>query len=136
MMHLLKLSSKIWSWTTYRLCKCCAPQTPLVVRSGLQKKRHNNNHLLRNPPSWRRLDSAGETTKSTRTTTNREKQSTYKFNEIQPTCPRPRGKGEILLIQQSITNYSFFKEFSMEIFSGIPYMRALAPIYSHRVSGV
>ena len=38
---------------------------------------------MRNPPTWRRLDAAGETTNTTGTTTNREKQSTHKFNEVQ-----------------------------------------------------
>ena len=38
--------------------------------------------LLRNPPTWQRLDAAGETTNTTRTATNREKQSTHKFNEV------------------------------------------------------
>ena len=71
------------------------PRHPLVVRSGSRKKRHNNHHLiLRNPPSWRRLDSAGETINAPGTTTNREKQSTHKFNKVRPTCLRPRVKGE------------------------------------------
>ena len=85
---------------------CCVPQTPLVVRSGSRKqRRHNNHHLiLRNPPSWRRLDSVGEINNAAGTTTNREKQSMHKFNEVRPTCLRPHGKGEreILFIQQSI----------------------------------
>ena len=37
---------------------------------------------LRNPPNWRRLDAAGETTNTTGTVTNRKKQSTHKFNEV------------------------------------------------------
>ena len=58
---------------------------------------------LRNPPTWRRLDAAGEITNTTGTTTNREKQSTHKFNEVRQRAyilgARER---EILLIQQSI----------------------------------
>ena len=83
---------------------CCAPQTPLVVRSGSRKKRHNNHHLiLRNPPTWRRLDSAWETINAAGTITNREKQSTHKFNEVRQ-CVYVLGarEREILLIQQSI----------------------------------
>jgi len=37
---------------------------------------------LRNSPNWWRLDAAGETTNTAGTTTNREKQSTHKFNEV------------------------------------------------------
>jgi len=69
------------------------PQTPLVMRSGSRKKRHNNHHLiLRNPPSWQRLDSAGETINAAGTTTNRGK-------TINAQRARER---EILLVQQSI----------------------------------
>ena len=81
---------------------CVVPPTPLVVRSGLWKKRHNNHHCLRNPPNWRRLDAAGETINAAGTTTNRVKQSTHKFNEIRQTCLRPRGKGERDLIDSTI----------------------------------
>ena len=50
---------------------------PLFVRSG-----RGTQLPLRNPPTWRRLDAAGETTNTTGTATNREKQSTHKFNEV------------------------------------------------------
>ena len=72
---------------------------PLVVRSG----RGTQQPLLRNPPTWRRLDAAGETTNTTGTSTNREKQSTHKFNEVRQ-CAYVLGarEREILLIQQTI----------------------------------
>jgi len=49
-----------------------------------------------------------------------QRKSTHKFNEVRRRAyvlgARER---EILLIQKSITNYSFFKKFPMEIFSRI-----------------
>ena len=78
-------------------------------------------------------DASGDVPNTIRIGNNREKQSTQyltRFGDV----PTSSGQGrEILLIQQSITTYSFFKEFLMDIFSGIQYMRALAFIYSHRV---
>ena len=119
---------------TYKVVKSVVPPTPLVVRSGSRKRRHNNYHrILRKPPNWRRLDAAGETTNTARIATNREKQSTHKFNEVRQrayilgtrerdfinsTINTPNTRGKL----EGIFRNSF----------GIQYMRPLASIYSHR----
>ena len=78
-------------------------------------------------------DATGDVPNMIRTENNKEKQSTQYLTRF-GNVPTSSGQGrEILLIQQSMTNYSFFKEFSIEIFSGIQYIRTLALIYSHRV---
>ena len=118
----------------------CPPDTHSLcaVARGRRDTTTTTSLILRNPPSWRRLDSAGETINAEGTTTNREKQSTHKFNEIRQRAyilgPRER---EILLIQQSI---QLLKEETLEggkgflvLLSVIQYMRPQASIYSHRV---
>ena len=81
------------------ICWFLCKQDSTVVRSG----RGTQQLPLRNPPTWRRLDEARETTNTTGTTTNREKQSTHKINEVRQ-CAYVLGvrEKEILLIQQSI----------------------------------
>ena len=64
-------------------------------------------------------DAAGDVPNTTRTENNKENQSTQYLTRLD-NVPTSSGKErEILLIQQSITTYSFFKEFSREIFSEI-----------------
>ena len=84
---------------------------------------------LRNPPTWRRLDAAGETT-------NREKQSTHKFNEVRQRA-YVLGARERDFIDSTINTTNKRRELEefLEIFLRIQYMRALASIYSHRVPG-
>jgi len=88
---------------------------------------------LRNPPTWRRLDAAGEVTNTTGTTKQQRKAINTIFNEArQRAYVLGTREREILLIQQSIqTNI----EGNLREFLGIQYRRALALIYSHRVSG-
>jgi len=65
-------------------------------------------------------DAAGDVPNTIRIENNREKQSTQyltRFGDV-PTSSG-QGEREILFIQQSITTYSFFKEFPREIFRGI-----------------
>ena len=97
-----------------------------VVRSG----RGTQQPPLRNPPTWRRLDAAGETTNTAGTATNREKQSTHKFNEVwQRAYVLGTREREILLIHQSIQliQEGNLREF-LRILLGIQYMRALASL--------
>ena len=89
-------------------------------------------------PLWRIHQPGGEwcsrrCNQQTRTENNRENQSTQYLTRF-GNVPTSSGQGrEILLIQQSIqTNTDGY----LRELSGIPYMRALALIYSHRVLGV
>jgi len=91
------------------------------VSSGSRKKRHNNHHL------FEKSALLAETQFSRRKQPSQQEQPQIEKSNQRTNLTRfgqcayvlGAREREILLIQESITNYSFFKEFPMEIFSGI-----------------